>query len=684
MSEQPSTMGDVPVANPPGRVIAFKPRSKGGGDDDDRPVIEIVVGEIPRMVGQCIASLAAHDPNLFQRNGELVTITRQPARAEVIACAERVDSEHSCPRCRACAGEACAVDYRRGSNIVMRPGTPVVRPVGVPVLTERAAMAAEWMRWDAKAGEKIGKEKPTGEMVAAHPDRTVLGIVAARGDYPGINPLNNIIETPAFGSGGRIIGRPGYDRGTGMYLLPAFDMDSIPENPTQADAADALSFLWRELYSDFPFADVGPAAPDDVHRTAQYERARKVAGAFVGLASILTILARPAIHGACPGFIFEAATPGSGKSLQMHVTSMVTCGRAAGVMTFPMRGADPIEEEVEKILAGYALAGSRMIAFDNITGNLCGAALDKVLTAVDSIDLRKLGESPIITMPWTAVAMFSGNNMTMSPDVARRSMVSRIVSPLENPSGRPASDFRHPELLAWIKDNLPRLVRAAMIVLRAFWVSKEKPDCGIRGSFEAWSRIIPGAIKFAGGPNVIEAWAEDSSGASGGDEMSTAHGVLLNLWPFDMPCKASEIVAKVFANEFEIARGSAPDGYEDLREAIRTICKCPTAQIKASVLGASLAKLRDKIRDGLTLYRTMVRNVAVWTVKGRKPAPTAHVVAQQAPAAALPPAASVIVCEACRKPRGGAPGCCNPCVCGGCCDVDAGTWGACSCEPGAG
>jgi hypothetical protein len=684
VSEQPSTVEEVPAQNPPGRVIAFRPRNKGSGDFD-RPVIEIVPGELPRMVGQTIAALASNDPNLFQRNGELVTITRQPERSEDIVCDGR-DGDRACRACGAASGEACAVDYRRGVSIISRPGTPVVKPLGA-VLTERCALAAQWMRWDKAAGEKVGKDKATGAMVDANPCRETMRIVAERGDYQGVDPLRGVLETPAFARGGRVISTPGYDRGTAFFLLPAFTMDPIPENPTQAQGAEALSFLWREMYCDFPFAGVDPAEPGDKDRHAQYEHARKCAAAFVGIASILTVLARPAIDGAVPGFIFEAATPGSGKSLHMHITSMVTTGRAAGVMTFPMSKGDPNEEELEKVLSGYALAGSRMIAFDNITGNLCGAALDKVLTAVDTIMLRVLGSPDMRELAWSAVAMFSGNNMTTSPDVAGRTMVSRLVSPLENPRGRAATDFRHPELLAWIKGNLPRLLRAAFVVLRAFWCAKVKPDAGIRGSFEAWSRIIPGAIMYSGGPNVIDAWSEDSSGASVGDEMSTAHGAILAAWPFDIPVKASEVISRIFANEFEIARGASADGYEDLREAIRTICKCPTAQVKAAVLGAALSKLRDKIRGGRTLVREMRSGVAWFSIKGRKvtvaqqPAPS---VAATQPAIAAPFQVAVETksCGSCGQPRGYGPGKCNPCVCGGCCDVPRGVLGACPCEAG--
>jgi hypothetical protein len=119
------------------------------------------------------------------------------------------------------------------------------------------------------------------------------------------------------------------------------------------------------------------------------------------------------------------------------------------------------------------------------------------------------------------------------------------------------------------------------------------------------------------------------------------------------------------------------------------VCKCPASQVKASVLGAALAKLRDKIRGGLTLERDMRSGVAWWRVKGRKapvavprPAPEPARVAAPVEPVAAPPVAAVAVCDACRQPRGFGPGRCNPCECGGCCDVPEGVPGACPCPRG--
>ncbi len=624
------------------------------------PTIQIERAEIPRMVDECVAALA-RDPNVYQRMKELVTIAREPERTERYVS-----------------------DRRVRNDILTRSGTPSIVSLTLPALTERAARAADWIKWDAKAGPRDAKGRPQGDYAPADPEPKVLASVLGRaGDFPEIPPVRGIIESPALAPSGRVIERAGYDEETAFVMLPAFAMDEIPDAPTQTEAAEALRYLWTELYSDFPFADVGEPAADDLDRSAQYARALQAPGAFVGLASIFTVLARPAILGACPGFIFEAPTPGSGKSLQMHITAMVVTGRPAGVMTFPMSKGEPNEEELEKVLSGYALGGARLIAFDNITGNLCGASLDKVLTAEKTIMLRKLGESPLYEMPWAAVPMFSGNNMTMSPDVARRAMVSRIVSSMESPSKRPLESFRHPMILDWIADHLPQLVRAAMVVLRAFWVATVKPNVGTRGSFAAWSAIIPGAIVYAGGPNVIKAWAEDANADGGGDEISTAHSAIMAAWPFDKPTKSAEIIAWAFKDEFAISKGDLPpDGKDDFREALRAICKTPMHVPKPNPLGKALGALREKIRDGRSIQRAFDANhSALWSVVGARP------VAVQAPALSAAPVATptlaapeVLTCPECLFPRGAGYGHCNPCgVCLGCLDVAAYCEGACHC-----
>ncbi len=573
------------------RSVATKPADPSE-DERSLPTIRIVAGEIPRMVQESIAALAVNAPNIYQRSGELVSVVREPDRKE---------PDH---------------DVRTGSDILLRPGTPRLRRVPYTALLESLAVAATWSRFDLRKGKKV-KGKCSGEWTTTNPDHLIAQIVAERADWPGIRPVRSILETPSFAPGGRLISSPGYDEETGVVLIPSCEMAPILEEPSQEHARRALQYLWVELFSDFPYRGIGEPGDDDTDRCKQYEAACRCPDAFVAIAALLTLLARHAIEGSCPGFVFEAATQGSGKSLQINVVSIVATGRAAGMMTLPVHDGHVDEAELDKVIGSYALAGARLVAFDNIKGSLGGQRLEAAITANPTVSCRVLGASDVRDLPWSAIVMFSGNNMTMSDDVSQRVLVSRIESPREDPRGRPDQSFRHRDLVASVRQLRPSLLQAALTVLRAFFVAHDKPDTGTWGSFEAWSRIVPPAIAYAGGPNVIECRASRST--DGQDSEGAAHRSLMRLWPsqYAEGVKAGELVTKAFERECAIQRGlEPPDGLDDFRAAIRTLTHTPEGKNPNShAFGKALGGLRGAIRDGLKLVGQKDRNhVMTWRV----------------------------------------------------------------------
>ena len=60
-------------------------------------------------------------------------------------------------------------------------------------------------------------------------------------------------------------------------------------------------------------------------------------------------------------------------------------------------------------------------------------------------------------------------------------------------------DFKHPELLKWVRQNRSRLVIALLTMARA-WYAEGQPqaDTSILGGFEDWSRIVGGILSHAG------------------------------------------------------------------------------------------------------------------------------------------------------------------------------------------
>ncbi len=484
-----------------------------------------------------IAAALATDTYTFERDGDLVHVVRQdPPRAA------------------------------RHAHMV--PDTPTIYKMHRAVLRIRLCAVAHWESFNPLVHEYV-RVVPT--------DRVVDGLINLH-EYPGVRSVAGILEAPAMLPSGCITSNP-YDEHTHMIYMPNCEYDPIPENPTSADAHESLQAL-LEPFCDFPYAK-------ETHR-------------YVPVAALLTLLARPAILGACPGFLFDASTRGSGKSLQADVVSLIATGRSTAKMNYP---TDPIE--LEKVLGGYALIGASIINFDNVGSCFGGAALDRCLTAEDKVSLRVLGRSEIQSKTWRAVIMATGNNLMLAGDTARRVLISRLESAEEHPEDR--TDFRHADLRTWVKQNRTRLVRAALTLLRAYHLAG-RPGMRLRawGSFEPWSALIPPAIMWAGGPNVLDA----RPAADGQEEPEKlALAILLRELPrLDEKgngMTAKGIVSALYTHD-RLKGQAAPDGFDDLREAIEMLVTVrPGCAPDTKALGKALARGHGRVIQRCKLEKTI-------------------------------------------------------------------------------
>jgi hypothetical protein len=365
-------------------------------------------------------------------------------------------------------------------------GTPVIRKLSLASLKEKLSAVADFERYNEKAGG-FRPCLPTEDIVSA---------VAFRGAYRAVRPLTGISETPILRPDGTVLETPGYDGATGFVYAPSDSFPHLPEHPTQMDAKRALADL-REIWADFPY--------------------RSEADRIVPIALLLTMLGRPAITGNVPGFFGDANIRAAGKTLQFDAAHKVATNRRAAKMTYP--GDDT---ELEKVLASYAMRGTACVAFDNVTRPFGGGPLDKCLTCGDRVALRPLGKTDLPELLWRAIITATGNGFTTIGDTTRRGLFCRLESPLEQPEAR--ADLAHPNLIAWIEGERPRLVVAGLTILRA-WFAADQPrmKCQPWGSFEEWSAIIPPAIKFAGGADVLECKLGD------GDVDDPSHRALVAL-----------------------------------------------------------------------------------------------------------------------------------------------------------
>jgi len=246
---------------------------------------------------------------------------------------------------------------------------------------------------------------------------------------------------------------------------------AIKSHPTHHDAVTALAELC-EPFCDFPFVQ-----PWD--RTA-------------AIAFILSIIGRSAIAGPVPMFMSSSSTPGTGKGLIGDVVGIIATGRESPKMS-PTKNDD----ETRKRLLPIAIAAPGMLTFDNVEGLFGSETLAMILTTGMYMD-RLLGESTNVEVPFRTVLALNGNGIQLQGDLGRRIIPIEIDARMEHPEDR--TGFRYPDIKAHVAAERPRLVVAALTLLRGY-VAAGMPAHGkpAKGSYEAWDRLVRGAIMWAGG-----------------------------------------------------------------------------------------------------------------------------------------------------------------------------------------
>ena len=171
----------------------------------------------------------------------------------------------------------------------------------------------------------------------------------------------------------------------------------------------ALSLITDELLVDFPFVD-------DASRTH-------------AVALLLQPFLVPLIHGSLPLYLVDGSTPGVGKGLLVDVIARVTQGRPIAVMSLPKD-----EEEMRKRTTGLFLEDATMVLLDNVY-SIKSAVLSSLLTTREVKD-RLLGGNKIAHVRNNATWIATGNNVDLSDEITRRTVLIRLDPGVERPENR--------------------------------------------------------------------------------------------------------------------------------------------------------------------------------------------------------------------------------------------------------
>lgn len=398
--------------------------------------------------------------------------------------------------------------------------------------------------------------------------------------FPGVRRLAGVAATPIVRPDGSLAIESGYDAMTGVFLdIPS--RVNVPENPTAAEVEAARAKVER-LVTDFPFAG-------EAHRA-------------VAIAAMLTPLVRHAFEGPAPLTLFEASTPGSGKSKLARAAGLI----GLGVEPSPVSFAED-DAEMRKQITALAMEGAGFIWVDNITAPLGGGALCAALTATTWRD-RMLGQNRMWSGPLHATWCATGNNVVLGPDVHRRVALCRLEVDAEFPEDR--RDFTIKSFDDHVKRERMAYAEALLTIVRG-WVHAGRPTPGgVDGwsDFPGWSRWVRCPLAWAGfaDPGATRILAREQSDGDRGSlaDLLTGFVELAGGTGERHRLSAGALVERAYDDHAEPAAREALEALLDQRHAS-----------SSRAVGKLLQRNRDRVFGGLRLRKMGKRDWFVETVE---------------------------------------------------------------------
>ncbi|MGA3266365.1 MAG: hypothetical protein ABSE16_06050 [Verrucomicrobiota bacterium] len=275
----------------------------------------------------------------------------------------------------------------------------------------------------------------------------------------------NHVRLPVFDAGGKLTLLPdGYHEPTQTLTIAAEDYD------LQMPLAAGVETI-NDLLAEFCFADG--------------ERSKSVAVAATVGVFASQILPEKSLR---PCFVFVANAEGAGKTLLAQICITPTLG----IMPLGSKADD--DDEMRKVILTAVREGKAVIFLDNIKGRLSSEPLEAFLSA-PVWSGRKLGFNESVTGDNLATCFVTGNGMTVSPDMRRRSLFVELHLEAERAEDR---QFTRPLDLPTLLEMRPKILAALWAMVRE-WDAKGRP-APTRGhsAFPSWANMIGGIVESAG------------------------------------------------------------------------------------------------------------------------------------------------------------------------------------------
>jgi hypothetical protein len=189
-----------------------------------------------------------------------------------------------------------------------------------------------------------------------------------------------------------------------------------------------------------------------------------------------------------PCFILVANAEGAGKTLLVQIIILPTLG------AMPVGSKADEEAEMRKVILTAVREGCAVIFLDNLKGRLSSPALEAFLSS-PAYTGRKLGVSESISGDNLATVFVTGNGLTVSPDMRRRSLFVELHLEHERPEDR---QFQRVLDFASLNAMRPQILAALWAMVR-HWNEQGRPQASrSHSAFPSWANTIGGIVEAAG------------------------------------------------------------------------------------------------------------------------------------------------------------------------------------------
>jgi hypothetical protein len=315
------------------------------------------------------------------------------------------------------------------------------------------------------------RQTPIGVRPALPYPSTCKAILALA-DWPKVPKLTGVVSYPLLLPGGSVLREPGYDQPSGLYLHQGVDIGQLAERPDARQVAAAKSFLLDKYLRDFPWA-------------ADADKANY-------LGALLTPPLREIIGDLFPLIYITAPERGTGKSL---LAELVTTLYGGAMRTYPES-----DGEMRKVITASLRGAEPVIVFDNVEGVIKSPSLAAALTARMWTD-RILGGSHDGKWPNDRLWMATGTNVTLGGDHAQRSV--RVAIDYGRPDPDQRTGFAIPDIARWTQANRGKVIRAVLILARAWQAAGACETEHVMRGFTRWARVIGGILAYHDVPGFL-------------------------------------------------------------------------------------------------------------------------------------------------------------------------------------